>query len=161
MLWAPGYKNYAQQAYPTIDTTTHIDEKNVTECIGCARFPIARIVVSAKKKRAWLMIPVSQENFTYKLLKRPKLQSRQPLKEILSIKFEIDMITYPTAINLSAGVPFSTGLVEVVGSLSVTETTGTEWLAEPNRAVGRAIRTTPTRLTTDKLLVGVSILRSE
>ena len=27
----------------------HVDEKNVKECKGCARFPMARIVVSAKK----------------------------------------------------------------------------------------------------------------
>jgi hypothetical protein len=44
-----GYNNNEQQAYPTIDTTMHIDEKNVIECKGCARFPMARIVVSAKK----------------------------------------------------------------------------------------------------------------
>ena len=106
------------------------------------------------------MIRYHRKDFTYKLLKHPKLQSRQSLVVFLSLKFEIDVITYPTAINLSAEVPFSTGLVEVVGSLSVIETTGTEWLAEPNKAVGRAIRTTPTRLTTDKLL-GVFILRSE
>ena len=46
----PGYKNNEQQAYPTKDTTMHIDEKNVIECKGCARFPMARIVVSAKKR---------------------------------------------------------------------------------------------------------------
>ena len=63
------------------------------------------------------------------------------------------MITHPTAINLSAWVPFSTGLVGLIIWLSsVTATTGTEGLAEPNMAVGRAIRTTPTRLTTDTIL---------
>ena len=46
----PGDKDNGKQTYPIIDTTTHIDEKKVTECIGCARFPMARIVVSAKKK---------------------------------------------------------------------------------------------------------------
>ena len=51
-----GYKNNEQQAYATIDTTVHIDEKNVKECKGCARFPMARIVVTAppppqKKKK--------------------------------------------------------------------------------------------------------------
>ena len=46
----PRYKNNEQQAYPTIDTTMHIDEKNVRECKGCTRFPMARIVVSTKKQ---------------------------------------------------------------------------------------------------------------
>ena len=46
----PGYKNYEQQAYPTIDATMHIDAKKVIECKGCIRFPIARIVVSAKEE---------------------------------------------------------------------------------------------------------------
>jgi hypothetical protein len=46
----PGYDNNEKQAYPTIDTTKHIDDKNVRECKGCARFPMARIVVSAKKE---------------------------------------------------------------------------------------------------------------
>jgi hypothetical protein len=45
-----GYDNNEQQAYPAIDTTQHIDDKNVRECKGCARFPMARIVVSAKKE---------------------------------------------------------------------------------------------------------------
>ena len=44
------YKYNEQQAYPTIDTTMHMDEKNVRECKGCARFPMARIVVSNPKK---------------------------------------------------------------------------------------------------------------
>jgi hypothetical protein len=44
----PGYKNNEQQAYPTIDTTMDIDEKNVRLCKACARFPMARIVVSTK-----------------------------------------------------------------------------------------------------------------
>ena len=92
------------------------------------------------------MIPVLQERFTYKLLKSPQLRSRQLLGVMLDLNFEIDVITYPTAINLSAWVPFSTGLVGIVGRLSA------EWLAEPNMAVGRAIRTTPTRLTTDTFL---------
>ena len=42
-------------AYPTVDTTTDMSEKKVIECIGCARIPIARMVVS-KKKRVYLMI---------------------------------------------------------------------------------------------------------
>jgi hypothetical protein len=46
----PGYDNNEQQAYPAIDTTKHIDEKNVIECKGWARIPMAQIVVSAKKK---------------------------------------------------------------------------------------------------------------
>ena len=145
----PGYKYNEQQAYPTRDVTKHIDEKKFIICKGCARFPIARIVVSASaKERAWLRIPVSQEDFTYKILKRPKLLAKQSLKVFLKLKFEINVITYPTAINLWLWVPFSTGLVRVVSWFSVTATTGTEWLAEPNMAVGRAIRTTPTRLTT-------------
>ena len=83
---------------------------------------------------------------TYELLNRPKLQTRQLLRVILAIKYEIVVITHPTAINLSAWVPFSTGLVMVVDWVSA------EWSAEPNMAVGRAIRTTPIRLTTDTLL---------
>ena len=129
-----------------MDTTMHIDEKNVRECKGCARFPMARIVVSDKKSLVNDPVIIG---FTYKLLKRPKLQSRQFYKVFFNLNFEIEVITYPTAINLS-GVPFSSGFV--VSWLSVTATTGTEWLAEPNIAVGRAIRTTPNRLTTDTLL---------
>ena len=36
-----------------MDTTMHIDEKNVKECKGCARFPMARIVVSDKELGEW------------------------------------------------------------------------------------------------------------
>ena len=45
-----GYENNEQQTYATIDTMVHINEKKVKECKGCARFPMARIVASAKKK---------------------------------------------------------------------------------------------------------------
>ena len=77
-----------------MDTTMHIDEKNVRECKGCARFPMARIVVSAKK-RAWSIIPGPQERFTYKLLKHPKLQLTQPFKVFLNLEFEIEVINVP------------------------------------------------------------------
>ena len=105
------------------------------------------------QKWAWLMIPVSQERSYLQAPEAPKTPIKAILESIfkLKIKFEINVITYPTAINLSAWVPSSTGLV-VVNWPSVTATTGKEWLAEPNIAVGRAIRTTPTRLTTDTLL---------
>ena len=136
----PGCKYNGQQAYRAIDATMHTDEKELIECKGCARN--CRIC-----QRAWLMTPVSQENFTYKLLKRPKLQLRLSLKVFLKIKFEINVITYPTAINLS--FLYRTCRCSW---LSVTATTGTEWLVEPNMAVGRAIGTTPTRLTTVTLL---------
>ena len=42
--------NGDEQAYPTIDTMVDINEKNVWECKGCARFPMARIVVTSEKK---------------------------------------------------------------------------------------------------------------
>ena len=76
-LWTPN----EQQAYPTIDTTMHIDEKEFIECKGCARFPMARIVVSAKK-RTWLVISVSPEIFYLQAPEAPKT----PIKAILFSK---------------------------------------------------------------------------
>jgi len=45
------YNDSEHQSYPIVDTTMHIDAKKVVVCIGCARFPMARMVVTAKKKR--------------------------------------------------------------------------------------------------------------
>ena len=100
------------------------------------------------------MIPVSTGNILLTSSWSAQNSNQgNPWKYFLNLKKRLKlMITYPTAINLSAWVPFSTGLVGVVSWLSVTATTGSEWLAEPNMAVGRAIRTTPTRLTTGTLL---------
>jgi hypothetical protein len=78
----PGYKNNEQQAYPTIDTTMHIAEKKVRECKGCARFPMARIVVSTKKT-ARLMISVSLKRFYLQAPEAPKT----PIKAILESIF--------------------------------------------------------------------------
>ena len=87
----PGYKSNEQQAYPTIDTKVHIDEKDVRECKGCARFPMARIVVSSKKKSLVNDSGIHRKYFTDKLLKRPKLQSRQSLKVFFKLKEKIEI----------------------------------------------------------------------
>ena len=45
-----GYRNYEQQAYPTIDAMMHIEEKEFIECKGCARIPMARSIVTTEKE---------------------------------------------------------------------------------------------------------------
>jgi hypothetical protein len=43
--------------YPSVETSTLCEEKKVTQWIACARFPIARMVVSEENEvKAWTML---------------------------------------------------------------------------------------------------------
>ena len=65
----------------------HVDEKNVRECNGCARSPIARIIVSAKKKNL-VNDPVSQKK---KYLQDPEA-AKTPIKAILQSNLKLKIL---------------------------------------------------------------------
>ena len=62
----------------------HIDEKNVGECKGCVRFPMARIIVTAKKSS--VMIHVSQERLYLRAPEPPKTPNKATLESDFSHK---------------------------------------------------------------------------
>ena len=72
---------------PILETTTHTMEKNTMLCIGCARFPIARIVVSIEAQCQDMSLGRLCRNHDLQAVVEPSTPSIPALIGISEIQF--------------------------------------------------------------------------